>query len=73
MKKKANSSPKNNKDVSILGLTDTENAQVVLDLAHEQQRAKEQDPSLTAVIVRGDKKESYLKWTKTDQLNDSLI
>ena len=72
MKKKANNSPKKNRDESILGLTDIQKAQKVLKLAHEQQRAKELDPNLTAVIVRGDKKENILKWIKHDKLNKEI-
>ena len=72
MKKKANNSPKKNNDEALLGLTDIQKAQKVLELAKEQQRAKELDPTLTAVIVRGDKKEARLKWIKTDQLNKEI-
>lgn len=72
MKKKSNNSPKKNKDNELIGLSDIQKANIVLDLAKEQQRAKENNPNLTAVIVREDNKLSRLHWIKTDQLNNSI-
>lgn len=70
--KKANISPKKNKDEQIIQLTDREQAEEVLKLAKEQQRVKENDPNYTAVIIRGDKKESRLHWIKTDKTNKEI-
>ena len=71
--KKSNKSPKGNKDKSILDLTDKQKAEKVLKLAHEQQRDKENNPNLTAVIVREDKKLSRLHWIKSDELNNKIL
>ena len=69
---KKNKSPKAGKDAQIVALTPKQEAEAVLKLAKEQQRVKELDPNLTAVIVKGDRKESRLKWIKTDELNEKL-
>ena len=70
--KKSNISPKKNKDESILSCTEIQKANKVLDLARQQQRAKESDPNYTAVIIRDDNKTSRLKWIKTDKTNKEI-
>jgi len=65
--KKANNSPKKNTDEQIIGLTDIQKAQVVLNRAKEQQRDKQNDPNYTALIIRDDNKTSRLKWIKANK------
>jgi hypothetical protein len=70
--KKANKSPKSSKDDSILALTEKQEAEIVLNLAHEQQTAREKNPNLTAHVIRADNKTSRLHWIKTDELNKEI-
>jgi hypothetical protein len=70
--KKANKSPKSSKDDSILALTEKQKAQIVLNLANEQQTSREKNPNLTAHIIRADNKTARLHWIKTDELNKEI-